>query len=960
MNRVPLHRGTAVTPRASASTGTRAALVAIAILLVPSISAAAEPMPFAAFASGGAEVIVSRQGEDYLKFNVIAWGPKWSWTGLHGETRSEGAAAVGQLSAKMGGTGVPFRVGFRAERPAPRQLMFQYELQAEADTDLTCVVVELTPGKTFHGRDVLVRTEGRQAAVRCPFERRGLGSQVDAVRMTDARGGVTLLRFDPPCEIGSDGPARIVLAKDRLRGGRPPRLAMTVELPETIQWYPSVAEMPDEPGIDTWYAWTASGAGTGSVIGMQDWLERPAGKRGRIVRREGQLIYDGRPIKLWGLNLCYQACAPDKSLAEKRAAFYARYGINAVRLHKYADGPGWAGIQAEDSFVEFDAEGLARMDYQVAQFKQAGIYVKLSAHFGSQKLGPGDRQYVPYLEEFGTPRGREARIETPHSAVHYSPELQQLQILQMVNLLKHRNPHTGLTYAEDPAVAFIEIINEQSILFYSSMAPLKASATLRRQTARRFCDWLRQKYGSQANLETAWGGRPAFDCFANEGFPADGEQLDKDNILPLGNPWFWDPAQLNGSQAFRKQRLLDSLQFLYQLQCEFYQRYVQAVREAGYEGEIVGSNWQAGRAYSHFANLHADYLAGTIDRHNYFGGERADASMLARAGSGMLSSGLQQVADRPFMLSEWIHVFPNELGVEGPAILGAYGMGLQGWDVSFMFQNRDDGAFSRRIGRERWDVTAPQVLGVFPAVARQVHRADVRQADLTVTRNVHVPSLFEARLSFDDTVTQGYDDKELDSQQVSARSLAVARSVVAFTDRYRDTPAFDLSPYQRPGQLASAHGQLHWFEQTDGSGGFITMDTPGTNAVVGFAAGRTCELGAATIEPQTRFAAIYVTARGPHETLAAASQLLVVAMARARNTGMKFSPDGKRLLAAGEGPLLMEPVKAAVTLRRRGPARVLVLDQEGAPTERTLPVADGRFVLDGAADQTPYYLVVFD
>jgi len=37
-----------------------------------------------------------------------------------------------------------------------------------------------------------------------------------------------------------------------------------------------------------------------------------------------------------------------------------------------------------------------------------------------------------------------------------------------------------------------------------------------------------------------------------------------------------------------------------------------------------------------------------------------------------------------------------------------------------------------------------------------------------------------------------------------------------------------------------------------------------------------------------------------------------------------------------------------------------VLDQEGAPTERTLPVADGRFVLDGAADQTPYYLVVFD
>ncbi len=36
----------------------------------------------------------------------------------------------------------------------------------------------------------------------------------------------------------------------------------------------------------------------------------------------------------------------------------AKYGINAVRLHKYADGSGWAGIQSPDSFVNFDADGL--------------------------------------------------------------------------------------------------------------------------------------------------------------------------------------------------------------------------------------------------------------------------------------------------------------------------------------------------------------------------------------------------------------------------------------------------------------------------------------------------------------------------------------------------------------------------------------------------------------------------
>ena len=47
------------------------------------------------------------------------------------------------------------------------------------------------------------------------------------------------------------------------------------------------------------------------------------------------------------------------------------------------------------------------MDYQIAAFKKRGIYVKLSAHFGSQKLGPADKKYVPYLEEFGQFSGRQ-------------------------------------------------------------------------------------------------------------------------------------------------------------------------------------------------------------------------------------------------------------------------------------------------------------------------------------------------------------------------------------------------------------------------------------------------------------------------------------------------------------------------------------------------------------------------
>jgi len=728
---------------------------------------------------------------------------------------------------------------------------------------------------------------------------------------------------------------------------------------------PAIGTAANATDMSSWYTFAPRNTPEPGEIGMQDWLPKPAGQHGRIVREQDKLYCDGKPLRLWGINLCYATCAPEQTLADKRAAFYPKYGINSVRLHKYVDGPGWAGIQSKDSCVEFDPAGLDRMDYQVAKFKEAGIYVLLSAHFGALKLGPADKQYVPYMEELGKFSG-ENRITTPHSAIDYSPELQNVQIRQTVNLLKHKNPYTGLTYAKDPAVAFIEIINEQSILFYTSTAPLKASSTLRQQVAAKFCDWLRSKYGTHEKLRTAWGDK-AFDGFANEGFPPVGENLDKNNILPIGTPWYWDPAQLNGSQAYRRQRLIDTLVFLYGLQCEFYDRYVQAMREAGYEGEILGSNWQAGRALSHFYNLHSDWRVGTIDRHNYFGGGSTkagakfnDATMLRSAGSGTLSVGLQQAADRPFMLSEWIHVFPTEWGVEGPAILGAYGYGLQGWDVSYMFQNRDSGGFSDRIGRDTWDVTAPQVLGIFPAVARQVLRGDVKESELLAPLYVHVPSLAQVKLGFDDRTIQEYDVKSFDTDKVPARALAVARCAVEFTEEYRDTPVFDVGLFQKDGFLTSSTGQLSWKEAGDTKlGGYFTIDTPGTKAVVGFAEGQPCRLGEVTITSQCPFAAIYITAQEPDRSIATSKKLLITAIARARNTGMKFNDTGDSLLDRGKPPILMEPVKATITLSKPGSPKLYLLDHDGLRTQTTLPVKNGTFTIDATRDKTPYYLVEF-
>jgi hypothetical protein len=301
-------------------------------------------------------------------------------------------------------------------------------------------------------------------------------------------------------------------------------------------------------------------------------------------------------------------------------------------------------------------------------------------------------------------------------------------IEMVVNLLRHRNPYTGRTYAQEPALPFIELQNEDDLFFYTLEKAFAACPTYRKLFTARFSGWLMAKYGSEAKLQQAWSGalKP-------------GEALAAKNLEPQTNPWFFSEAHLPGQTGGARQRLLDSAAWLHETQNRFYSRFVKAIRNAGYQGPLCGSPWQAPAMLPHYYNLQSDALVGYIDRHNYFGGGLFD-SMLAQPGSGYFSAGLQQVANRPFGLSEWIHVYPSPYSAEGPAIVAAYGMGLQGWDASYEFQSQAaPRLFSERVGWPPWGVweaDVPTQLGQYPALTRMLYRGDVREGQIISTRRV--------------------------------------------------------------------------------------------------------------------------------------------------------------------------------------------------------------------------------
>ena len=78
------------------------------------------------------------------------------------------------------------------------------------------------------------------------------------------------------------------------------------------------------------------------------------------------------------------------------------------------------------------------------------------------------------------------------------PDIQDLLIEHIVNLLKHVNPYTHLSYAQDPAISYVEIQNEDDIFWFATPPTISSRPTYLRAFNKRFCDWLTHKYKTQA------------------------------------------------------------------------------------------------------------------------------------------------------------------------------------------------------------------------------------------------------------------------------------------------------------------------------------------------------------------------------------------------------------------------------------------------------------------------------
>jgi hypothetical protein len=707
---------------------------------------------------------------------------------------------------------------------------------------------------------------------------------------------------------------------------------------------------------EEWFIFSPERDFESSEIMMKDWLESPAGKHGFVDMDGGSFVFeDGTPVKFWGVNICSSEPYVDNREADEWVEYLANFGVNAVRFHKFTN-PALKGPTS----TELDAEMLDRMDYFFARLKEHGIYTGWS-HIYGRKPRPADRDRLIAYDEIDGIEVPWSHLNSATSGlVNFAPDLQELNIELTVNMLNHINPYTGLKYADDPALNFIELQNEDNIFWGAIEASLDQTPTYRNMLNRQFSEWLRDKYGSQEALEEAW---------EPDNIP-EGETLEQMNIYPRPNHHVFSEEYNLALKENRtiKQHFLDKGQFLYEKQIEFYERFVKAIRETGYKGPVVGSCWQAGSGLLHLYNLLADYNTGFIDRHNYFGGgtgHRLDTgnvrnqAMVSRPGSGLLSTGLQMVIDRPFAFSEWMSLLPNQWIAEAAPLIAIYGMGLQGWDASYAFASNKT-FYTNTVQSENhgvYNVESPLHLPLYPSLARMIYRKDITESGPLIVRNVSPSGMKAGDLGLVEQVSQEYDVKSF-TGEVPPEALAIGKVALKFTDQPEKTLIPEYKNFWNPiGKvISSMTGELTWFYQDRG---YFTINTPGTQGLVGFTHNREIELENFDINMANPFGIIIITSLDRDQPIRYANRILITTIAKAMNTGMEYNEDGTKLLAVGTSPVKMEGVEADIHFKDNRKPVIHVLDHIGRKTGNTIRYSGNRFKLDGAAFQTCYYMLEF-
>ncbi|MBD9488703.1 glycoside hydrolase [Ensifer sp. ENS11] len=660
-----------------------------------------------------------------------------------------------------------------------------------------------------------------------------------------------------------------------------------------------------------------------------------------VVGKEGRLAYakaPDTPVRMLCASLAWSPASggfPDHEGADRYARQLAMHGYNIARLH-FVDASLMFG---RDRDLDFDPETLDRIQYLLAALKRNGI------HWIIDGLSSPRGAYGGFDDRWDTAGDVKLMLHLDDRTFEHWRRLQQA-------VLGRVNPYTGEAPIRDEALALVILANENGLEFEAMVHDRPGRAPYDDRLAQPFNLWLKKRYGTTASLAKVWG------------------VLDSGEVLETGG------IRLPRDRYNDSPRLRDLQAFFVETERASTARMSKVLRDLGYTGLITNyNNWPS----SQMALSRRDLQVITANTyHDWVGGYTPGSELLQTSSIADSVNYIRMIAasrwlGKPFVVSEYDHLFWNRYRYEGGLAMPAYAA-LQGWDA---LCRHGHGPIALAYGEPfpHKQAMLPYAIALDPVAragetlaALLYRRGDVATSDVTI------PFSVRGEEDLTDDMQAREPESLTDLALVGRIGLERAERLgdaIAVTQPRRESSDNVLALLRASSRLKPDNATTVDAGIYQSSTGEIVLDrfarqlrvaTPATEAMAFASLREPVDLGVLRVERADGNGLVALSALDPPATLSDSRRFLLIFATDAQNTDMTFRDSEEKVIESfGRLPVLIQQGTVDLSLSKTAAKwRISPVGLDGTVHP---PVVDGagavkfRLSNDGPSGPTTYFLL---
>jgi len=625
-------------------------------------------------------------------------------------------------------------------------------------------------------------------------------------------------------------------------------------------------------------------------VALRELNHIPAGKYGFIHKEKDGHLYAGHQrVKFVGTQMFWND--PPESISPLIATKFQALGFNIWK---------WGSFEKfwHDGFLSQKwHRKIRRFDYLFYSMKLKGIYYygELDEYslIVAAKVSERAKDYyaLEYVDSFPDD-------PSSYKGIQYvmEPKLFQAQKKYWKDILCRKNSFTGLKYVDNPALAVLEITNENMLLSlweYRRVPVDKWPERFRALFRHKWNKWLLDKYGTLEDIRRAW------------------EQEGKIGLREEELGWNVEvePITIKDSR-FSDRRREDFARFLYDLQVVYLDSCINYLRSIGVKCLIVAGN---GTTLS-LPDIHYLARADILDTHTYFDhpdrlgvdGSIKNINPFKTYSTLISAVAANSVLNLPVSISETNWAYPNYYQYLFLPFLACYST-FQDWDVIILH------AYCGRGTYKKGYIEQQLIFGLNPLILVQLPGTSL------IFRKGYVSTDSITYILYYDNVWQDYLSNYARRYYLPAKKKLKASNFIPLVFRFRkyfgeainQDDVRNLEWFSGYSCYINTTGELVFDRKNE----LFTADNKFVKIACGMLGGKKVELRGVTIvcSRKRQYGCVSLVPLDDRP-ICESKRLLLTVVSEVKNLGFEWDIRGKKFRKWGTGPVMVNTLDCKVII----------------------------------------------